>query len=271
MPADQRILVVDDYEVNQIVARKHLESVGYIVDVAVDGSKAIEAFEQNHYHLILMDIEMPVMNGWESTQKIRSIESAAGSGPSGKVPIIAMSGHVVEDDVQRYQQAGMDDMMAKPIERAVILEIVQKWLQPTPDGDCGDEDCSQKGPAEKKDVPHSAPLDMEKAVDEFMGDREAVERLLNDFICKGAEQIISIDQAMEHADFEKVRLEAHALRGGAANLTAYQLAQSCADVEEAAAQPKPHQISPLLGSLKSEFCRLATYVDQGQKTNGSTG
>ena len=109
MSAKGNILLVDDYAVNQMIAKRHLESVGYTVDVASDGSEAIGAFESKRYDLILMDIEMPVLDGWECTEKIRSLESAGSSPEAGRVPIIAMSGHVLDDDAGSYQHAGMDD------------------------------------------------------------------------------------------------------------------------------------------------------------------
>lgn len=104
-----------------------------------------------------------------------------------------------------------------------------------------------------------------------MGDSDAVWQLLHDFVRVGSEQIVTIEQAMGSADFEQIRLEAHALRGGAANLTAYPLAESCAGMEEAAARPEPEQLSPLLASLKNEFNRLTAYVDQTDHGIGSAG
>lgn len=271
MPTDKHILLVDDYEVNQIVAKKHLESVGYKVEVAVDGSKAIEAFERNSYDLILMDIEMPVMDGWECTKRIRSLESAAAPGGGQRVPIVAMSGHVLEDDAEYYQQAGMDDSMAKPIERAILLEVAHKWLQLPSTQDSGATDGSRTCAAESRKDHETKPIDLDRAIEEFMGDSDAVWQLLHDFVRVGSEQIVTIEQAMGSADFEQIRLEAHALRGGAANLTAYPLAESCAGMEEAAARPEPEQLSPLLASLKNEFNRLTAYVDQTDHGIGSAG
>ena len=269
MPADKHILLVDDYEVNQIVAKRHLESVGYKVDVAVDGSKAIEAFERGNYDLILMDIEMPVMDGWESTRTIRNLESATASCKDKRVPIIAMSGHVMEDDTAGYQQAGMDDSMAKPIERAILLELVQKWLQEPSAEESEVTHSNRPLSAESLNEEDARPIDLDKAIEEFMGDGDAVRQLLHDFVRTGSEQITTIEQAMSSADYEKIRLEAHALRGGAANLTAFPLAESCAGMEEAAGRPAPDQLTPLLASLKKEFNRLTAYVDQTENASGS--
>ena len=271
MPADKHILLVDDYEVNQVVAKRHLESVGYKVDVAVDGSKAIEAFERASYDLILMDLEMPVMDGWESTRIIRSLESATVSCRSNRVPIIAMSGHVIEDDAASYQQAGMDDSMAKPIERAILLEVAQKWLKKPATEVLDAASSSRPLSGESRKEQDARPIDLAKAIEEFMGDGDAVRQLLHEFVCTGSKQITTIEQAMSSADYEQIRLEAHALRGGAANLTAYPLAESCAGMEEAAGRPEPDGLPPLLESLKNEFNRLTEYVDQTDSGSGSAG
>ena len=272
MPESRNILLVDDYEVNQIVGKRHLESAGYDVDVAVDGSAAVDAFASKKYDLILMDIEMPVLDGWECTKSIRDLESADTSCNAGRVPIIAMSGHVLEDDTGRYQHAGMDDCMAKPIEREILLAIVEKWLSrrtETVQDACAhaSEECN---PADVD----SAPVDMEKAVDEFMGDRDIVTHLLGEFVRKGDEQLVTIEEALGTADFERIRLEAHALKGGAANLTAYSLANSCAGMEEAAeaaAGDDVDHLPPLLSKLKHEFKRLKAYVNQTIEPESSAG
>jgi CheY-like chemotaxis protein/HPt (histidine-containing phosphotransfer) domain-containing protein len=270
--AKGNILLVDDYEVNQIIGKRHLESVGYTVDVAVDGAEAIGAFESKRYDLILMDIEMPVLDGWECTEKIRSLESADTACEAGRVPIIAMSGHDLEGDAGRYQHAGLDDCMAKPIERDILLRVVEKWLnrqtetQPAASVPACEEN-SRSGSA-------SAPVDMVRAIDEFMGDRDIVERLLKEFVRKGDKQITTIGEALSTADFERIRLEAHALKGGAANLTAYSLADSCAGMEaaaEAAADSQAEQLPPLFVKLKNEFNKLKVFVNKTEAPTGSTG
>jgi CheY-like chemotaxis protein len=272
MPESRNILLVDDYEVNQIIGKRHLESAGYKVDVAVDGAAAVEAFTTRKYDLILMDIEMPVLDGWESTKRIRGLESADISCNTGRVPIIAMSGHVLEDDTARYQQAGMDDCMAKPIEREILLAIVEKWLgQPT--ASVQDAGAHKSAGSDPSDV-DSAPIDLAKAIAEFMGDRDIVTHLLGEFVSKGDEQLATIEEALNTSDFERIRLETHALKGGAANLTAYSLADSCAGMEQAAenaAGDEVDHLPPLFSKLKHEFKRLKAYVSQTVEPESSAG
>ena len=120
----------------------------------------------------------------------------------------------------------------------------------------------------------SAPVDMDKAIDEFMGDRDTVAHLLGEFVRKGNEQITTIEEALSTADFEKIRQETHALKGGAANLTAYSLAGSCAEMETAAETAdgtETEQISTHLARLKHEFKRLKVFVSQTRKTDTGSG
>ena len=274
MPEKWIILLVDDYEVNQIIGRKHLESVGYDVDVAPDGAEAVRAFESKNYDLILMDIEMPVLDGWECTQKIRSLENGDASCGADRIPIIAMSGHVLEDDDARYLQAGMDDCMAKPIEREILLAIVEKWLTGQPEAEPETDACASAPEKNDPSDVDTAPVDMSRAVNEFMGDRDIVDHLMGEFVRKGSEQIITIEQALSASDYERIRLEAHALKGGAANLTADSLADSCADMEtaaESAANTETEQMSLHLTKLKYEFKRLKAFVHKTKETEASTG
>ena len=274
MPENRNILLVDDYEVNQIIGKRHLESAGYCVDVAPDGAEAVSAFESKNYDLILMDIEMPVLDGWECTQKIRSLESDDDSYHAGRIPIIAMSGHVLEDDAARYQQAGMDDCMPKPIEREILLAVVDKWLSRHAEAEPEIDEFASTLEKNDPSGSDSAPVDIARAVDEFMGDRDMVDHLLDEFVSKGNKQITTIEQALCTADFERIRHEAHSLKGGAANLTAYSLADSCAAIEMAAetvAGSEAEQISSHLTKLKYEFNKLKVFVSQTSKPEASAG
>ena len=274
MSENRNILLVDDYEVNQIIGKRHLENAGYSVDVAPDGAEAVSAFESNQYDLILMDIEMPVLDGWECTQKIRRLENVDASCHAGRIPIIAMSGHVLEDDATRYQQAGMDDCMPKPIEREILLAVVEKWLSRQAVAEPAVDACSTAPEKNIRSGLDSTPVDMTRAIEEFMGDRDMLDHLLGEFVRKGNEQITAIEQALSSAGFEKIRQEAHALKGGAANLTAYSLADSCADMEtaaETAAGTVTDPISSKFAKLKNEFKRLKLFVSQTRKPEASAG
>ncbi len=122
-PFSARILVVEDNIVNQKLAGKMLEKLGCDTDVAENGKKAIEMIEKSDYDLILMDCQMPEMDGYETTAEIRNREDG-----SRHIPIIAMTAHAMKGDRERCLDAGMDDYIAKPIRKGALLETLKKWV-----------------------------------------------------------------------------------------------------------------------------------------------
>jgi PAS domain S-box-containing protein len=123
-----RILVAEDNIVNQKVACRILEKLGYRVDVAADGEAAFRAWSSGRYDLILMDCQMPIMDGYEATRKIRAREGAG-----EHIPIIALTAHAMKGADNECLSAGMDDYLSKPIDRERLRETLQRWLDDEPD------------------------------------------------------------------------------------------------------------------------------------------
>jgi len=140
---EAQILLVEDYPTNQLVAMRHLHGAGYRVDLAENGQQAVEACRRKRYDLILMDIQMPVLDGYEATREIRANEEqlkAQSSKLKGKeegdvsarserVPIIAMTAHAIKGYRDRCLEAGMDDYIAKPLRSKELLAMVAKWTR----------------------------------------------------------------------------------------------------------------------------------------------
>jgi signal transduction histidine kinase/CheY-like chemotaxis protein len=121
--APARVLVTEDNVVNQRVAVRMLEKLGIQVDVAANGRDAVQMFELQSYDLILMDCQMPEMDGYQATQEIRRRQGAG-----GRVPIIAMTADAMSDARERCMQAGMDDHLAKPVDLNELIDLLQKWI-----------------------------------------------------------------------------------------------------------------------------------------------
>jgi CheY-like chemotaxis protein len=124
-PLDARILVVEDNAVNQKVALHQLLKLGVRADVASNGREAIEMLAARPYHLVLMDCQMPEMNGYEATAAIRHRE-----GPNRDVPIVAMTADVVTSGLERSLKAGMNDFVSKPVELEDLARALRAWLRP---------------------------------------------------------------------------------------------------------------------------------------------
>ena len=123
----KRVLLVEDNELNREISEELLTAIGVEVEQAEDGKQAVEKVQSSspyHYDLIFMDIQMPVMNGYEAARRIRSLDRE----DTGKVPIIAMTANAFADDVKEAYDAGMNDHVAKPVEVAKLVEVLQKWL-----------------------------------------------------------------------------------------------------------------------------------------------
>ncbi len=117
------MLVVEDGEINQLVATGILESLGYDVEIAGDGYEALDALARTTYDAVLMDVRMPNLDGYEATAEIRVRE-----GDQRHTPIIAMTASAIEGDRERCLAAGMDDYLSKPVERAAVDAVLARWV-----------------------------------------------------------------------------------------------------------------------------------------------
>ena len=117
-----RVLLVEDNRINQVLATTLLKQAGHEVDLATNGAEALEAVQREPYDVVLMDVQMPVMDGLEATRRIKALEA-----PHGSIPIIAMTANAMSEDRDRCLEAGMDDYLSKPIDSAVLFEKLANW------------------------------------------------------------------------------------------------------------------------------------------------
>ena len=117
-----KILVVEDNRPNQLVARALLEKEGYAVDIVDDGAKGVEAVTNGEYDVVLMDIQMPRMDGMKATQHIRSLENE-----KNQIPIIAVTANAMVGDRDTYIEAGMNDYITKPIKSKLLFDAIERW------------------------------------------------------------------------------------------------------------------------------------------------
>jgi PAS domain S-box-containing protein len=262
-----RILLAEDYPTNQQVALTHLRIAGYYVDLAENGLDAVEAFRKHPYDLILMDVQMPEMDGFDATQEIRRIEKERHENSATRttehpirVPIVGMSAHTLKGFQDRFTEIGMDDYITKPIKRNDFLMTVQRWI-------CRGKEEPAPAPieapveSEGESLDQSQSLDYQAALDEFMGNEQVLIGVLEGFVKNVEMQLPSIRQAVVDRNFELFRKEAHSIKGGAGNLSAAALSRLAAELEQLGKDQNLTGIEPLLIRFESEFSRLKQIVN----------
>ncbi|MBW8003672.1 MAG: response regulator [Planctomycetes bacterium] len=236
-----KILVAEDHEVNQQLFKTILEKIGYRVDLADDGAKALQMTGRETYHLIFMDIQMPNMNGYEAAKAIR----ARGI----KTPIIAVTANALKEEVKKYFEAGMNDYLTKPFKKKDLLPVLQKWLDVSA--------IETSGPVQEETDPV---FDYRKAVETFMGREDVVKRVLGSFVEKVENQLKTIGSALDSEDFEAVRIEAHSIKGGSWNLGAKRLGDAAKSLEEAGREKLRQEARKHLEELGVAFERFREVV-----------
>jgi PAS domain S-box-containing protein len=219
-----RILAVDDNEVNLQVARELLEDAGFQVDTADDGAKAVEQVRQSAYDLVLMDMQMPVMDGLAATRAIRALNEHA------TVPIVAMTANAMEQDRQRCLDAGMNDFLAKPLDPERLFEVVRAWVR-------GGLAAPQPAAPVVETEPLPEGWDRIEGLDTGAGLRRVRGRvasyraLMERFIASQRSAPAEIADAIAQGDRERATRLAHTLKGVAGNLGATLVQDLAAAVE----------------------------------------
>jgi PAS domain S-box-containing protein len=243
-----RLLVAEDNAVNQKVAAKMLESLGYRVDVASNGLEAMEALARVPYEAILMDCHMPEMDGYEATREIRRREKTG-----HRIPIIALTASAMRKDKEFAAEAGMDDYVTKPVKREVMEETLAKWVSteqaapPLPE--------SGEGPADTEAA--GDPLDR-AAIESLreLGGSEMLGELAELFDKDTRAGLVELKKAIEKGDASSVEVIAHKLKGSSGNMGAKRMFGICADLQNAGASGELSDAQELLQRLEAEFERV---------------
>jgi signal transduction histidine kinase/CheY-like chemotaxis protein len=254
------ILVVEDHPTNQKVMKRYLGRAGYRVDIADNGLEGVKAFKQKQYNLILMDMQMPVMDGYKATVEIRKIESLHGDPKSSsRIPIIAVTAHVAKGDRERCLDAGADDYMTKPLSRELLMDLVIKWAVLEPEMPAG-----TTVPQEQEQVLVHAngdvPMNYAYALDQYEGDKDFLVEILIEFLEKTGSQINDMRQAVSDGNPEVVRREAHSIKGGAAILTAQDLSDAGYELQKIGESGSLEGSAGAIDRLEQEFHRLEAYA-----------
>ncbi|MEZ5345206.1 MAG: response regulator [Pyrinomonadaceae bacterium] len=241
----KRILIAEDNLVNQKVIRNQVERLGYAVDIKHNGEEVLDAVKKENYALILMDCQMPVLDGIEATKKLREIERETGS----RVPVVAITAHAIEGDRDRCIEAGMDDYISKPTKREDLENILHRWVEMRLENDG-----ANPGDAEQE-VESDESFHIETRLTELAetcGEDVTLE-CLELFSSDIENSIQRLCDAMKNSDFVNVDQEAHKLKGSASNMGAVQLPHTCMDLMLAVRENRIDQANLLVESLVSQY------------------
>lgn len=267
-----RILVVEDYPTNQQIALKHLTNAGFKVTLAENGVQAVSIFKKAQFDLILMDIQMPEMDGYEATKKIRQIEQYISKDlPTAlRTPVVAITAHAMKDYRQNCIQADMDDYLTKPLKRKDLIFMVEKWASPNQDNVCSglpeEKNTPKRIELQNREEAGSLPIDMARALDEFDNDTDFLNEVLGEFLEHVEEQLPLIRTAVGTQDFDIIEKQGHAIKGGAANLTAMNLSRAAFELEKVGKEQNPNRMEKVLNTLVSEYEILFRYVKPFRRT-----
>jgi len=244
-----RILVVEDNAVNQQVALRILEKLGYRVAAAANGKEAVRALVQVPYDLVFMDIQMPVLNGYEATRAIR--DPASGVRNPG-IPIVAMTAHAMQGDRERCLQAGMDDYVSKPVTPLAVCRILERFLK---------SGAGARELALARGRPGARPVEILRLNEISEGDKGIESELIVLFLEGMERHILLLDRAVREEDTEILLQEAHASKGASANMGADRLAFLAGQLEEMGAGPDRTPLVEVLDALKAEYDRVRAYLE----------
>jgi len=256
-----RVLIVEDNLVNLNVARKMLLRLGLNCDVARDGLQALEACDSASYDLLLMDCQMPRMDGYEATRAIRLREATRGVAP---VPIIAMTANAMEGDRERCLDAGMDDYLSKPLMPATLRMMLCQWLPQQVETETAQSRDVQPGQARFADDSSGPRPSTRPPSGQILLDREVIDELreimedefaplVRSFLLTAPEQMEDIRSALIDGDCERMILPAHSLKSGSANLGASRLSEYARQLEQAARSGRKEDLANGVGLLESAW------------------
>ena len=245
------ILVAEDNLVNQEVIRQMLEPVVTAVTIVENGQEAIDALQQDSYDLVLMDCNMPVLDGISAASRIRNE-----AGNNQNTTIIALTADALPENKQRCLTSGMNDFLSKPIEQTDLIAMLSRWLEANSNDKPSQTDLSSSSSQNKENVStkkpleqHDQPFDLEKLdkIKKVMGSR--FERLSNLFFKSSSEMFNELNTALSNTDFTQIKSICHNLKGAAGTIGATQLQQLAITAEQQAIHSQHDELSESIKAI----------------------
>ena len=256
------LLLVEDNRINQEVVREILTDVGFHVDIRENGAEAVQAVQKQKYDAVLMDIQMPIMDGLEATRQIRAL-----GGKFEHLPIIAMTAHALSGDSDKSLEAGMNEHVTKPVSPEKIFQALGKFITPTK---------KPRTPQKKEladnnlDLPELPGIDITDGLERMRGNWKTYRRILLDFRKQQAAALPQLQNSIQRQEWEAASSLAHTLKGSGGNIGAKQLYSAAASLEQACRkadiQTAKTELSAMAPLLTEVIEGIALLEDEKQET-----
>ncbi|MGC8638505.1 MAG: response regulator [Isosphaeraceae bacterium] len=246
------VLVAEDYEANRIVVEQLLRILGCTVESVANGRQAVEAMSRGPYDLVLMDVQMPVMDGLAATMAIRNLEAPTG----GHTPILAYTAHSLREDHLRCLEAGMDDVLTKPMDVKGLTAALVRWsrrgtrtpvVKPT-------------SSLSTNSIANSAATWVDRLRERCLGDPRLVQNVLQTLLDSVSGPISGLDEGLAAGDSERVRKSAHSLKGLLLTIGADEEAVTCRELEQAARYSDFQRARELTGTVQNRWRSLKSSI-----------
>ncbi len=250
-----RVLLAEDHPVNQVVATAMLARIGLAVDVAGNGEEALALCARHDYDLVLMDCQMPLMDGYQATAAVRAREA----GGARRLPIVALTANALEGDRQHCLAAGMDDYLAKPYTQRQLEEVLRRWLQPGTRPEARHAHAPVAVAAALPAAINRKALEQLRELDPA-GGMGLARQILQIYLESSAAPLGQIEHAIAASDADAVRRAAHSLKSSSANVGADTLSGLFRQLEARGREARLDEARELYAAARREYERAADEI-----------
>jgi CheY-like chemotaxis protein/HPt (histidine-containing phosphotransfer) domain-containing protein len=236
-------LLAEDNAINQKLALRLLQKAGYSVDVVENGLQAVNAVQKKQYSLVLMDVQMPELDGFDATRQIRALPS-----PTGIIPIVAMTAHALAGDREKCLEAGMNDYLSKPLNIDEVLTVVNKYAAKVQNSSAANEESLTESPNEPSEP---ALYDLKTALPRFGESEQNFYEFMGAFLTHLKKSVFDLENAISIQDIQKVQYYSHSIKGAAANFEISSIRLAAQGIEEEANSGQLTDAALLLEKIKS--------------------
>jgi len=255
------VLLVDDHPTNRAVIARQLALAGYASEPAEDGEQGLARWRSGRFALVLSDVHMPKMDGYQLARAIREEEARE---HRARTPIVALTAAALKGEAERCLAAGMDDYLAKPVGIPALAATLGRWLphtQPVPEPADRDADPAPAAPRPLPQTERPSPIDLQVLDALTHGDAGETRALLDDFLASTATDLASLEAARNAGESVAIAREAHKIKGAARIVGAVELGEAAGALEAAARGQDGGPVPALVADVATAVHRLALWVE----------